>query len=450
MKICIATHHFPPKFIGGAEQYALRLARHLLRNGHEVEVVTIDSITQGKLEPDSQTDCYEGIIVHRLTFNFPLATKPLRLQYQNPYLGAWFKDFLNKFRPDILHINSGYILTGSVIEEAHLLNIPIAMTLHEYWFLCPTNNLVQMNGYLCEKPVPLAQCKWCLMSKKRRFRLLDQKLKGKAGNIFVRAYSSSFLKKWAKQDEELNDLHDRRNYLSKIFQKLDLVISPSKFLIEKMKSYGFHHRNMVCLPYGLEHSFPSHDEEVRLPGSLRVGYLGRISHEKGIDILIKAVRRIPGSNIRLNIHGKINPESRYYRQLVKIAGNDPRIQFMGEYNQDQLSEIMKQLDVVVVPSRCYENRPGAILEAFVYKKPVVVTRLGGMMELVQHNIDGLFFELGDAEDLSIQLLRILNEPDLLTRLGMEIPPVEKVEEEIKQIERQYRMIAELKSSKISI
>jgi glycosyltransferase involved in cell wall biosynthesis len=168
MKICIATHHFPPKYLAGAELYAYRLARHLLSMGHEVEVVTIESITQGELTPKDHTDVYDGIPVHRLFSNFSLAKRTFPLFYRNPYFGKWFKEYFIRYRPDILHVNSGYLLGGTLIEEAHALGIPTALTLHEYWFQCPLNTLLRTNGEVCDKPVPPARCKWCLMSKKRR------------------------------------------------------------------------------------------------------------------------------------------------------------------------------------------------------------------------------------------------------------------------------------------
>jgi hypothetical protein len=252
MKICIATHHFPPAYYAGAELYAYLLARHLIQSGNEVEVVTIESIERGGLEPQCQTEVYQGIKVHRLSYNHYLAERPFQLLYRNPYLGEWFKQYLQMFQPDLLHVNSGYLLGGTVIEEAKSAGIPTALTLHEYWFLCPINSLMQTNGRVCDKPVPAAQCKWCMLTKKRRYRIIDEKLKGRVGDAYVRSTTSPIIRDWASQDADIRDIHDRRDYLQRVFQMVDLVISPSKFLIEKMEAYGFTHPNMIQLPYGLE------------------------------------------------------------------------------------------------------------------------------------------------------------------------------------------------------
>ena len=170
------------------------------------------------------------------------------LFYRNPYLGKWFREYFSKYRPDMLHVNSGYLLGGTVIEEAHSLGIPTALTLHEYWFQCPLHTLLRTNGEVCDKPVPPARCKWCLMSKKRRYRILDDKLNGQIGNAFVRMSSSPLLESWTSRDMDIDEIMERRAYLSEVFQKVDLVISPSQFLIDKMEEYGFHHPRLIHSP----------------------------------------------------------------------------------------------------------------------------------------------------------------------------------------------------------
>jgi glycosyltransferase involved in cell wall biosynthesis len=440
MKIAIATHHFPPKYYAGAELYAYLLARHLIELGNEVEVVTIESIDHGELEPICETDIYNGITVHRLSYNHNLAARPFQLLYRNPHLGKWYRQYLKAFQPDLLHVNSGYLLGGTVIEEAKALGIPTALTLHEYWFLCPVNSLLQTSGRVCGKPVPAAQCKWCLLTKKRRYRLLDQKTKGWLGDAYVRVSNFPIYRNLVNRDADIRDIHDRREYLSRVFQLVDLVISPSKFLIDKMEAYGFTHPNVIQLPYGLENIPENAPEREEYPDTLRIGYRGRISPEKGIDILIRAFRQLPGNKLSLHIYGQLNDKEPYGKQLVKLAEGDPRIHFMGRYNNADLADILKNIDVSVVPSRWYENQPYTILESFAYGIPVIATDLGGMTEMIDHNQNGLLFEFNNADDLANQLLRLQNEPDLLVCLQKGIRPVPRVEDEVSRIQQAYTPI----------
>jgi glycosyltransferase involved in cell wall biosynthesis len=439
MKICIATHHFPPKYYAGAELYAYLLAKHLIQSGNEVEVVTIESIEHGQLEPECKTNIYNGIKVHRLFYNHHLAVRPFQLLYRNPHVGKWFGRYLKEYQPALVHVNSGYLLGGTIIEEAKSAGIPTALTLHEYWFLCPINSLLQMNGRVCDKPVPAAQCKWCMLSKKRRYRTIDSMLKGRVGDAYVRTVSSKLFRNLENQDADIRDINDRRDYLAKIFSQVDLVISPSNFMINKMESYGFIHPNMIHLPYGLE-NVPEHIPPREHLDKLRIGYRGRISPEKGIDVLIRAMKMTTGDKLALHIYGELNEKEPYGKKLLELAKGDDRIHFMGRYNNADLPDILQNIDVTIVPSRWYENQPYTILESFAYGIPVIATDLGGMTEMINHGVDGLLFELNNAEDLAHQLRRLQNEPELYNCLRMGIRPIPQVEEIIFKTEQFYQPI----------
>jgi glycosyltransferase involved in cell wall biosynthesis len=95
------------------------------------------------------------------------------------------------------------------------------------------------------------------------------------------------------------------------------------------------------------------------------------------------------------------------------------------------------MDVLVVPSRWYENGPGVIFEAFAAGIPVVATNLGGMSEFVRHERDGLLFGLEDHGGLARQLRRLVEEPGLLERLRAGIEPVKTVQENVDELEVMY-------------
>ena len=90
--------------------------------------------------------------------------------------------------------------------------------------------------------------------------------------------------------------------------------------------------------------------------------------------------------------------------------------------------VLAGIDVIVVPSRWYENAPGVIFESFAAKAPVVAANLGGMSEFVWHEENGLLFEPEDAEDLGRGLRRLAGEPGLLERLRSGIGPVKTIGE----------------------
>jgi glycosyltransferase involved in cell wall biosynthesis len=113
----------------------------------------------------------------------------------------------------------------------------------------------------------------------------------------------------------------------------------------------------------------------------------------------------------------------------------------GRYEPTQVGELLRDIDVLVVPSRWPEIGPFVILEAFAAKTPVIAARMGNMPELVDHNVNGLLFEPDSASDLQAHMRRFLEEPDLYERLRAGIPAVRTQDQEVAEIFDIYAQIA---------
>ena len=431
MKIVLATHHFLPHYSAGTEQYVYRIAQGLRRQGHEVEIVCIESITEGSLTPACRTDVYDDLLVHRLHYDITRAPNQLEWSFRNPELGRWFDAFLQGRQPDVVHINSGYLLGGTVPEAAFARNIPTVLTLHDYWFMCPFITLLRQDGTLCAEPVPPARCVWCTLSQKRRYRLPDQRVDNRLGDAFVRLSQSRAVAKMMGVAPDLELIAERRRYLKQILERIDVTISPSRFLIQKVKEYGFRPRRTIYLPFGLDRTHLSDHQPPDPSTRLRIGYLGQFAPHKGVHLLLAAFRKLDNHSrpCKVILHGDASHGSRYVRRLLGMARCHPAITFAGPYPNRKVGQVLQGLDVIVVPSIWYENRPTVIVEAHATRTPVVAARLGGMAELIEHDENGLLFEAGDVESLATHLQRLLDEPALLSRLQSGIQPVPDVEEE---------------------
>jgi glycosyltransferase involved in cell wall biosynthesis len=139
----------------------------------------------------------------------------------------------------------------------------------------------------------------------------------------------------------------------------------------------------------------------------------------------------------LTIHGNLQRFKPIVKQLRRLAKGDERITFAGPFKREEVGQVLSQMDVLVVPSRWYENAPLVICEAFASGMPVVATNLGTMPELVKHEENGLLFDLDDVEGLARQLRRLGEEPGLLERLRAGIGPVKTVEENVDELEALY-------------
>jgi glycosyltransferase involved in cell wall biosynthesis len=166
--------------------------------------------------------------------------------------------------------------------------------------------------------------------------------------------------------------------------------------------------------------------------------VGTLAPHKGCDVLIRAFRRLPSElDATLDIYGNLERFKPFVEELRSLAGGDDRIDFAGPFAREEVGDVLSGMDVLVVPSRWYENGPGVIFEAFAAGVPVVATDLGGMSEFVRSEKDGLLFGLEDHDDLARQLRRLLEEPGLLERLRAGIRPVKTIQENVDELEALY-------------
>jgi glycosyltransferase involved in cell wall biosynthesis len=151
------------------------------------------------------------------------------------------------------------------------------------------------------------------------------------------------------------------------------------------------------------------------PERFLVGAVGRLSAEKGFDVLIRAVDRLirAGNNLGLVIVGEGSEDARL-RTLIAELGCGDRIHLLG-YRKD-VAAIYEALDVFALSSH-REGLPNVLLEAMAFAVPVVATRIAGIPALVRNDENGLLVEAGDVDGLAASLSRLHADAALRTRLG---------------------------------
>ena len=443
MKIVLPVHHFLPRYTAGAELYTYRLAKWLRAHGHEVEVVAIESISEGR--PDQLTvvsDTYDGIPVHRLSFDIFKAPERDTWDYNNPLFYDWFCDYFRRTQPDLAHFQAGYLLGAAPLRAAEACQVPMVLTLHDYWFLCPRITLLRSNGDLCEHiPDNPAGCTWCQMTERRTFRYLDQATGQWAGKVA----QATVLQAGGHR------IAGRREVLAQALTLPKIVIAPSRFLASRFTDMIPAGRLLVC-NYGLD--LAPFQQVTHAPVEntrpLRIGYIGQMAAHKGVHLLVEAFRQLSAGRpataqpIELHLYGNPDAFPAYAERLKTMAGDDPRITFHGRFQNTRAAEILSALDVSVVPSTWYENQPLAILEARAAGTPVVTSRLGGMAELIEHEKNGLHFNPSDAGDLARQLRRLADEPGLLAKLqaGTATSTPRSIDDEMEQLTALYAQVCD--------
>ena len=437
MRIVLPVHHFPPRYSAGAELYTFRLARWLIQHGHEAEVVCVEHIDAHGANPiHARADVYEGVPVWRLDLD--LHSAPSAWTFCNPAIREWFAGYLDERQPDLVHLQSGYLITPSVLDAAHERGIPTVVTLHDFWFLCPRITLLHGDGSLCAGPPESpAACAWCERLTSRRYRLADTATVGQFGRIAQQIGLGTGEQFIAK----------RRAYLRAVLGQVDAVIAPSHFLAQQFHGMVAHDRLHV-LRYGLDRTEQIISAVNPTEADLRLAYIGQIAPHKGVHTLIDAVRRLPsgGRPWQLTIWGDLQQHPDYTERLRHSIGADPRIHLAGRFENSRVSEVLGACHATVVPSLWYENSPLAIMEAHAAGRPVLTSALGGMAELVRDEVDGLHFEPGNADDLARQIERLRNDPALLGRLACGTIPPATISAEMTVMLEIYESITTARSS----
>ena len=432
MKVLIAIHGFPPTYYAGSERAAERIAQWLLEHGHHVEVFTCEKLDDPNTRVETSTE--NGIVIHRLYYDLKAGDYFQNL-YDDPRVGDAFQDVLDQNTFDIVHVVSGYLLGGQVIHRAKAAGLPVILTLTEFWFMCYRLNLLTVNNEMCIGPETDEKCMRCVLEDQRRYRLPAERVPAVMDAFWGVAKHARFAK------GHTATVARRREVLMTALEAVDLVICPSQFIMSKFQEYNFNTSQFVHLRHGLKQP-PKKFQPSANQGTLRLGYTGQIKPHKGVDLIIDAV--IPllesGENVSLDIWGSKAGSPAYGDELEAQTKNYPAIRWEGSYNSGQLWDVLSTLDILIVPSRWYENSPTVILEAQTFGLPVITTRLGGMQELVQHEKSGLLFELNNAKDLRTQIQRLLREPNLLAQLRAGIPKVPTIDDEVGEIYARYQQL----------
>jgi glycosyltransferase involved in cell wall biosynthesis len=152
---------------------------------------------------------------------------------------------------------------------------------------------------------------------------------------------------------------------------------------------------------------------------LRLIFLGRINKFKGLHLLIAALENIDPSWVQLSIFGN-SDDFDYETDLRSKTHKMNNIFWHGKLMQEDVVVTLNKYHMLCLCSTFSEMSPLVIQEAFAAKIPVLAANVYGNAEQIQHNYNGLLFKFNNVEDLRIQILRCINEPDLINLLAKNI------------------------------
>jgi GT2 family glycosyltransferase/glycosyltransferase involved in cell wall biosynthesis len=439
LRILLGVPHDPFTNIGGAEEHCKNLATWLRASGHEVRVVCVDQNEIFAAGGKRVTLERDGVVVDRLYLPEEHRSEALGWIYKSSFIERAVNDIAQEFQPDLFHLISGYMLTGSASAATCGLGIPTVLTLVDYWFFCPRLHRVRSNGSLCRNSDYGHDCARCLLEERRRFRLAAQ-CSPRVADAFWRRIGRVPLF-GNRFDRRARSCSNRHLFLTNIIRQSEAVISPSMHVLDVAREARISEDKLMHLPHGVPDMFGSNRPAGQRTNTLRLGYFGTISPLKGVHVAVEAVRRFPArSNVELLIYGAVDNWPDYVRRLRRRARGTPWIRFVGQIGHDRVAEAMASVDAVVIPTMCFETFSFVAHEAFATGTPVLCSRNPATETIVTDDVNGLLFERGNPADLHAKVCRLLQEPDLLARLREGIGTVTSLEKELQGIENLYRRV----------
>lgn len=280
------------------------------------------------------------------------------------------RDVFRQSRPDVIHFHNTFpLLSPAVLHAAKHSGAAVVQTLHNYRLFC-LNGTFFREGRVCQK------CLGKLPLHGIRHRCYRENL-GASATVATMIGLHRALGTWVN--------------------KVDLYIALTEFARDVFISGGLPIEKTVVKPNFIK------DPGFGQGGGGYALFVGRLSTEKGIRLMLEAWKNVP---LPLKIVGD-GAEA----NLV-MGSNLPNVEWLGWQPRETVAKLMQRAEFLVFPSQWFEGFPMTIVEAYATGLPVLATKLGSMATLIRHGITGLHFEVGNSLDLAKQARVLMDNPSL--------------------------------------
>jgi glycogen(starch) synthase len=374
MKILILSNLYPPHVLGGYEILCEQVCEEYRRLGHEVVVLTT---THGMGENSGEAVSQRtpsGIQVERRLDLFMPFSQPVKgsLRQVRHRVGksnqAITAQFLQDYRPDVVHVWSQLRLTLGPAIACHHAGLPLVFSFNDE----------HITGY--SAPV------------------LTWHPRSWAGWVLDRVIYPS-------------------NTLAALPMKYGTAIS--KITQANIQKRGISPTHFPVIYQGIPvESFPSKDQPGQLSDPLRLLYAGQLHRYKGVHTVVEAAHQVAATRaVCLTVAGAGDPN--YEKELRDLAAKGPaEVRFVGRVDRAAISELYRAQDIFVFSSIWQEPFGLTHLEAMASGLPVVSTLCGGQGEFLEPGVNCLAFEAEDSAGLAQQIRLLVDQPELCQLLAL--------------------------------
>jgi glycosyltransferase involved in cell wall biosynthesis len=401
-----ANKYFHEK--GGSERYMFALSLALAARGHEIVDFSME-------HPRNMPSRYRRHFVANRDYDAGAAHSPraAREFIRSPQASRRMAGLLDEVMPDVAHLHNIYHqLTPSIIKTLSDRGVPMVMTLHDYKLVCPSYAM-------------FARGDVCYRCRGGRF---HRAVAVGCGGTRLRSALLALESYWQRW--------------TRVYDRVDCFIAPSEYLRRVMLEAGIAAERIVFVaplnPSSVTAAPASAAEGALLELPPRfVAYVGRLSPEKGIHVLLAAMARTTG--IPLVVFGD-GPEG---PALRRTAG-ERRLEviFAGHAGRATIDFALRRACAVMLPTLSPENAPMAILEAADAGVPVIVSDRGGLPELARR-VGGVVVPAGDDAALANAITAAWEETEHWRERARsawrESEPLHGVDAHVRSIESVYHM-----------
>ena len=297
-----------------------------------------------------------------------------RKSYQN------IRELLERERPQVAHFHNTFpLLSPSAYYACREMRVTVVQTLHNYRLICPVAYLFR-DGHVCEecvgKLLPWPGVRYGCYHHSRTTTAVV------AGMLSLHR----MLGTW--QD------------------KVDAYIAVSDFGRRKFIEGG-----LPAEKIEVKSNFIDPDPGEGLNRDRFALFVGRLSPEKGIGVLLRAWEDLEAIPLKIAGVGPLD------RLVERFAETHPRVEYLGQQEREQILKLMKSARFLIVPSEWYEGFPMVIAEAFACGLPVISSSLGSLTELVTPGATGLLFSPSNSNELLQKALWAWEHPQELAQIG---------------------------------
>jgi glycosyltransferase involved in cell wall biosynthesis len=393
VRVVVVSAHFPPNHVSGGTLVPQRIARDLARRGHEVAVYAgyLDE-SREPLSTWEETD-RDGVRI-RWIVTTPWTAWNDPLNSDNPGVAEDFAAWLDRERPDVVHLHSLQTLGGGLVPVAKSSGAAVVVTMHDFWWVCARQFLVDRDVRPCSLVVDCGSCA-CAVDRH-----------------------------W---------LAARDDRLRQQLESADLILAPSRSTARVLIANGIDERRVRVDENGLVGPVATRPAREVVPADMPVRFLftGGPDPMKGLPVLLEAVRALPrDGSWTLDLYG-----------VDELHGSRPAgVTLKPPYAPDEVDHVLAEHDVLVLPSVARETHSLVTREALAAGLAVVCTDAPGPEEAVEHGVNGFVVRAGDPGSLSTAMGRLAADRDLVSQMqsvGLQTP-VRSFDDQVDGLEQMFQ------------